>query len=426
MSDARAARAGRAAFAPRRWSPSGRGRTVLRAALALTLLGACSTVKRTADRVRDEVDPPTSSTAAPSTTGGFTAPTVAGGGPLRVRVEKLVDTEAPVAMAVRSGDPHLYIASKTGKVSAVRGGKVERTVLDLSGEVSGGGEQGLLGLTFSPDGSHAYVDFTDTDGDTRVVEFAVATNGTWDLSSRRQLLYVDQPYVNHNGGQVVFGPDGDLYIGMGDGGSSGDPRGNAQNLGTLLGKILRIDPTPGNGRDYQIPPDNPFVAKPGARAEIWAYGLRNPWRFSFDRRNGDLWIGDVGEHTREEIDLLPRETSTPGANLGWSLMEGNTQFKGAPPDGYTAPVYDYPNGNGDCAVTGGYRYRGTTIKELAGVYLFGDSCGPRVRGLVQATGGWHEIDLGANVDQLVSFGEDAAGELYALSLAGTVYRIVAP
>ena len=211
-------------------------------------------------------------------------------------------------MAVRSGDTALYVAEKTGKVVAVRDGIVDPVpMLDLSEEVSLGGEQGLLGLAFSPDGRDVYVNFTDTNGDTHITGYAMR-GGQADTATRRDLLVVDQPYSNHNGGNLVFGPDGYLYIGLGDGGSGGDPQGNGQSLSTLLGKMLRIDPTPFGDRPYRIPTDNPFVGHVAARPEIWAYGLRNPWRYSFDRLTGDLWIGDVGQSAWEEVDVQPSDS----------------------------------------------------------------------------------------------------------------------
>lgn len=212
----------------------------------------------------------------------------------RGHLVRVATVDQPLALSVRAGDQALYIAEKTGRVVAIRDGKVDgRPVLDLSAEVSQGGEQGLLGLAFSPDGRFMYVNYTDLAGDTHVTEFAMLGRGI-DTASRRDVLVVDQPYSNHNGGNLVFGPDGHLYIGLGDGGSAGDPEDRAQDLGSLLGKMLRIDPRPDGDRPYGIPSDNPFVDRKGARPEIWAYGLRNPWRYSFDRLTGELWIGDVG------------------------------------------------------------------------------------------------------------------------------------
>jgi glucose/arabinose dehydrogenase len=342
-----------------------------------------------------------------------------------VRLRLVARLEQPVALAVRSGgDPALYVAEQTGRVVAIRGGRIERDpVLDLSGQVSGGYEQGLLGLAFSPDGSHLYVDYTDRSGDTHVTEYAFV-DGRANPGSARDVLFVPQPYANHNGGQIVFGPDGDLYVGLGDGGSEGDPQNRGQDLGTLLGKILRVDPRPSGGRSYTVPNDNPFVGRPGARPEIWAYGLRNPWRFSFDRATGDLWIGDVGGSKEEEVDVQPGG-SAGGQNYGWSLMEGTQELKGPPPSNHVPPVYEYSHRGGACVVTGGFVYRGTDIPALDGAYVFGDFCVGRLKALVLEGGRVAAVRaLGPRVPQLSSFGEDAAGELYALSLDGPVYRLV--
>ncbi|GIV01124.1 MAG: hypothetical protein KatS3mg014_2739 [Actinomycetota bacterium] len=342
-------------------------------------------------------------------------------GEVRLGLERVAVLDQPVAMAVRAGDDALYVAEKPGRVVAL--GDEPRVVLDLTGRVSTGSEQGLLGLAFSPDGRFLYVDLTDPAGDTRILEYRVGPDGP-DPASEREVLRVDQPYANHNGGQLVFGPDGYLYVGLGDGGSAGDPEGRAQSLGTLLGKILRISPRPEGGRPYGIPPDNPFVGVPGARPEIWAYGLRNPWRFSFDRATGELWIGDVGQGSWEEIDVL--EPGRGGANLGWDLLEGSHPFEGSGGDARTVmPVYEYPHDGAVCAVTGGYVYRGEAIPALRGAYVFGDFCGGALEAIALREGrAPTHRELGPVVPNLASFGEDAAGELYALSLAGPVYRLV--
>ncbi|HEX5951116.1 MAG TPA: PQQ-dependent sugar dehydrogenase [Actinomycetota bacterium] len=297
-------------------------------------------------------------------------------------------------------------------------------MLDLRGRVSLGSEQGLLGLAFSPDGDFLYVDLTDPQGDTRVLEFAATDTGV-DPGSERQILFVDQPFSNHNGGQLAFGPDGYLYVALGDGGSAGDPDDNAESLSTLLGKVLRIQPRgSGDGR-YAIPPDNPFVGRANARPEIWAYGLRNPWRFSFDRETGDLWIADVGQGTWEEIDVEP-VGSGGGVDYGWDRLEGTHPYEGGPADDAVPPVYEYPHDGGVCAVTGGYVYRGVEIPALRGAYVFGDFCRGRLEAFVLRNGDARgHRSLGPVVENLASFGEDAEGELYALSLSGPVYRLVA-
>ena len=295
-------------------------------------------------------------------------------------------------------------------------------MLDLTGSVSTGGEQGLLGLAFSPDGGRLYVNYTDPAGDTRIVEYAFA-DGRADPGSARELLIVDQPFANHNGGNLVFGPDGMLWIGLGDGGGGDDPQGNAQSLGTLLGKMLRIDPRPSGGRRYTVPPDNPFVGTDGARGEIWAFGLRNPWRYSFDKTTGDLWIGDVGQNAREEVDFTPAG-SRGGLNYGWPNVEGNRTNSGSAPSGAVAPILDYPLDGANCAVTAGYVYRGTRIPGLAGAFLYADVCAGWVAALRQEGGRViDQAELDLQVTQPASFGQDAAGELYVLSLGGGVFRI---
>jgi glucose/arabinose dehydrogenase len=338
----------------------------------------------------------------------------------RVRLVPVADLEQPLAMATRPGDDALYVAQKTGQVVAIRDGGRVRRVLNLGGEVSDGSEQGLLGLAFSPDSGFLYVNYTDLHGDTRIHEFALTDQGV-DPGSRREVLTVDQPYSNHNGGHLAFGPDGYLYVGLGDGGSGGDPEDNAQDLGTLLGKMLRIDPRPGNVRGYRIPPDNPFVSREGARPEIWALGLRNPWRYSFDSETGDLWIGDVGQSNREEIDVQAA-LSAGGENYGWDAFEGSLPFEPPFPPDTVGPVHDYGRTRG-ATVIGGHVYRGSAIPALRGAYLFGDLFNPRIRMLVPSKRGFRHMELGARVDNLVSFGQDQAGELYLLSIAGPVYRL---
>jgi glucose/arabinose dehydrogenase len=339
-----------------------------------------------------------------------------------VSLERVATLQEPLALAPRPGDAALYVAQKTGQVMVIRDDAVNPLpVLDLSAEVSQGGEQGLLGLAFSPDGRFLYVNYTDEAGDTRVVEYEVGADGR-AAGSGRQVLAVDQPYSNHNGGHLAFGPDGYLYIGLGDGGAGNDPDDRAEDLGDPLGKMLRIDPRPGPGRPYTIPPDNPFVDRDGARPEIWAYGLRNPWRYSFDRETGDLWIADVGQYSREEVDFQPG-TSPGGENYGWDGYEGTLPSEEPLPDDSVPPVYDYGRDLG-ATVIGGYVYRGAAIPALRGAYLFGDLYNPAIRMLVAAGGRYRERPLGVSVENLASFGEDLAGELYLLSLSGPVYRLV--
>lgn len=374
--------------------------------VALGLVAACSSDDGGGDRTT------ASSASTTSAPGAATTTTVP---PTRVVLTKVVDMEQPVAMAVRRGERGFYVAEKTGRVRRVVDGRVEGApVLDLSGRVSTGSEQGLLGLAWSPDGRFLYVNYTDRQGDTHVVEYEGGA------SEGREVLAVDQPFANHNGGHLAFTADGRLWIGLGDGGSGGDPQGNAQNLGVLLGKMLRIDPRPTGGRPYGVPNDNPFVGRAGARPEIWALGLRNPWRYSFDRQTGDLWIGDVGQNAWEEINMVTA-ASEGGENYGWPRREGAHAFRGgtAPP-GAVEPVHEYALGSGNCAVVGGFVYRGTRVAALLeGKYVFADSC----KGEVMTLTGRTATSLGLEAAPVGSFGEDADGELYVLSLAGTVYRL---
>ena len=398
------------------------GRPVLISFVALLVLGACTA---------DDAEPGATGPTPPSGVTRPTGPTVTGStGPtgslagVEVSLERVATLEQPIALVVRAGDRSLYVAEQSGHVVALREGREPEVVLDLSDEISFGSEQGLLGIAFSPDGGSLYADFTDTGGDTRVVEFAVSGDADIDPTAR-ELLYVEQPFSNHNGGAIVFGPDGFLYVALGDGGAAGDPDGNAQSLSTLLGKLLRISPEPSGSSPYSIPPDNPFVDREDARPEIWAYGLRNPWRFSFDRQTGDLWIGDVGQNAFEEIDVEPAG-APGGSNFGWDRFEGTHRFEGDSDEGDTVrPVYEYVHDGSVCAVTGGYVYRGESIPELRGAYVFGDFCKGRLEAFRLLDGEATEVvRLGPVVPNLASFGEDANGELYVLSLSGDIYRLV--
>ena len=335
----------------------------------------------------------------------------------------------PLFLTAPAGDSRLFIVEQPGRIRIVRNGELLQTpFLDIASRVRSGGEQGLLGLAFHPSyasNGYFYVNYTDTGGDTRVERYSVAA-GSPDVaepSSAKLLLTVDQPFANHNGGQVMFGPDGMLYIGMGDGGSGGDPQGHGQNRNTLLGALLRIDV---NSADpYGIPANNPFGGQAGVREEIWAYGLRNPWRFAFDRTAGRLYIADVGQNRLEEINVVP--TGTAGVNYGWNIMEGMTCYNATTcnQNGLTLPVHEYDHSQG-CSVTGGFVYRGTAVPEIAGYYLYSDYCSGWLRGFRYVNGSatdhreWSVGELG----NVLSFGEDSAGELYILSANGRVYRIV--
>ena len=337
----------------------------------------------------------------------------------------------PMALVARPGtggtSGDLYVATREGQVwlLSADGDEPPEMVLDISAQTNPDCEEGLLGIAFSPDGSLLYVSSTDLGGDSLIVEYPMS--GQWvQADAGREVLRADQPACNHNGGHIAFGPDGYLWIGFGDGGGRDDMFNQGQNLDTLLATMVRIDPEADGDSAYSIPADNPF-ANGGGRAEIWAYGARNPWRFSFDRDTGDLWIADVGQNTWEEIHVLSAaENWTPGANLGWPLFEGDERFSGtATPDDLVFPVHVYHHDVG-CSITGGHVYRGSAIPHLVGTYIFGDFCVGRIWGLTTNAGGTAaRTDLGVSVPQvtLVSFGEDAAGELYVLSFDDTVYRL---
>ena len=350
----------------------------------------------------------------------------------------MAEIEAPIALVAKPDTGQRYVATLTGQVwlldpadgrdadSAADAGASPQLVADIGSRVSQGCENGLLGITFSPDGEQLYLSYTDTARNSRIAVMPMSGE-TPQTGSSRILLALDQPACNHNGGDLTFGPDGNLWIGFGDGGGADDVYGQGQDRDTLLGAVLRIDPDPPSGRGYGIPAGNPFPS--GSAPEVWAYGARNPWRFSFDRLTGDLWIADVGQNRIEEIGVLPAADGwSPGANLGWPLFEGSERFSGSEtPADLVFPVYTYTHDDG-CSVTGGYVYRGSAIAALEGTYVFGDYCTGELWGLVRGPDGTAErIDLGVSVPRntLVSFGEDADGELYALSSVGTVFRLAA-
>ena len=401
--------------------------------LLIVTVAACSpTTSQEAASVPASPSASTPASSAASEPAASTAPLaspsaeVAATGDLRavsVALTPVVDLDAPTALAIRPGDDALYIAERGGRVVRVVDGQVTGDpVLDISAQTTSDSERGLLGLAFSADGQHLYVSFTNQAGDSQLDEYALQ-DAVARRDSRRNLLLVGQPYSNHNGGNVVTGPDGMLYLGLGDGGAGGDPHGNGQDRSTLLGGLLRIDPNPSGGQPYTIPPDNPY-ADGGGRGELWAYGLRNPWRFTFDRATDDLWIGDVGQGAIEEIDRIPFDRAA-GANFGWNVFEGTQRFSDGRAPNAVPPIFEYPH-DGRCSVTGGYVYRGDDVPDLRGSYIFGDYCDGVVRALT-ADGSTVTVDrsLDVTVPALVSFGEDGDGELYALSLEGTVFRITA-
>lgn len=343
----------------------------------------------------------------------------------------------PLYLTTAPGDNNrLFIVEKGGLIRIIKNGALLETLfLDIRNLVSTGGEQGLLGLAFDPGyatNGRFYVSYTDTSGDSRIVRYRVSGNpDVAQTTPDRVLLSIDQPYANHNGGNIVFGPDGYLYIGMGDGGSGNDPQGNGQDLTDLLGSLLRIDVRPQS--DYIIPGDNPFINHPSARPELWDIGLRNPWRFSFDRQTGDLYIADVGQNAREEVNVAPSsQGGGKGINYGWNIMEGTICTPGVNPDcnktGLTLPVLDYDHSSGACSVTGGYVYRGSAIPGIQGTYFYTDYCAGWVKSFVYRNGAatdhkdWKSLRPDGNI---TSFGEDGQGELYILTSQGGVYRIIA-
>jgi len=337
-----------------------------------------------------------------------------------VALTELTTAQSPTAGAA-GPDGTVWIAERAGTVRVLNDQGLGEPVLDVSDETTTDGERGLLGITFDKEFAHFYISFTDLEGTSTVDEFAVR-DGVLQPDTRRTVLTQTQPYANHNGGDITFGPDGYLYIALGDGGSGGDPHGNGQNLDTLLGKLLRIDPR--GGEPYAIPPDNPFVDDPTAKHEIWAYGLRNPWRFSFDADTGDLLIGDVGQSAWEEIDWAPAD-SDGGENYGWSEMEGNHPFRGGTePGNHVPPIHEYDRNGLGCSVTGGYVYRGSAIPDLTGQYLFSDYCDGTVRALGMENGEVTDVsDLGVSAGEVVSFVQDGQGELYVLASSGIISRI---
>jgi glucose/arabinose dehydrogenase len=373
-------------------------RVVLFLAALLLSVSACSSGDESAEPMFPAVLPTT---------------TTAERGPLRLKLIRIATgLDAPLDVTSAPGEPNrLYVVEQTGRILTIDGGRVsQRPLLDITHEVVSGGEQGLLSVAFHPDyaDNHLfYVDYTDVNGDTRVVEFE-ARDGEEPVRER-ELLFVDQPYANHNGGQLSFGPDGRLYVGMGDGGSGGDPENRAQNLSERLGKLLSID-----------------VDEPGSDWRLDGYGLRNPWRFSFDRETGDLWIGDVGQGDWEEIDRTPRES--PGLeNYGWDVFEGTHPYEDKKPNArghLVMPVAEYSHDNG-CSATGGFVYRGHDIPAAEGRYFYGDYCSGIVWSLVLRDGKADVTRHSIRVEGLSSFGEDAAGELYLVSLNGDVYKLAA-
>ena len=361
--------------------------------------------------------------------------------PPEVALQTLATGLAQPTAIANSGDARLFLTLQHGEIVVFENGRVLPTpFLDIRSLVSCCGERGLLGLAFHPrysENGFFFVDYTNVSGDTVIARYRLGAGdpNVADPGSGVTLLTIPQPFANHNGGQLAFGPDGYLYVGMGDGGSANDPFCNGQRDETLLGKILRLD-VDANATSppfYGIPPDNPFASSAGARPEIWAKGLRNPWRFSFDRSTGDLFIGDVGQDSREEIDFQPAG-SPGGRNYGWKVMEGTACGAGGNsgcPSGapacnaaeLTLPILEYTHSGGDCSVTGGFMYRGTNNPRLAGTYFYGDYCSGRLRGATRSSGTWTSRVFSARAAGLTTFGEDAAGELYLATENGFFAKI---
>jgi glucose/arabinose dehydrogenase len=336
---------------------------------------------------------------------------------------------SPVYLTSPAGDARQFIVEQSGRIRVVKNGQLlSQPYLDIRSKLTSGGERGLLGLAFAPAFSTNglfYVNYTDLNGNTKVERYhATPSSDVADAASGTTILGITQPFSNHNGGMLLFGPDGMLWIGTGDGGSGGDPQGNGQSLNTLLGKMLRIDVD--RGSLYAVPANNPYVGQAGARGEIWAHGLRNPWRYAFDRATGMLYIADVGQNQWEEIHAVP--ATRAGVNYGWNVMEGNHCYgaSSCSQAGLDLPVLEYDHGDG-CSITGGFVYRGAAIPGIRGHYFYSDYCSGFLRSFRLVNGAatdkrdWSVGSIGS----ILSFGEDASGELYVLSANGIVYKLAA-
>jgi glucose/arabinose dehydrogenase len=408
---------------------------MLRPALALALVAAALIAACGSDST-DENDaaPSANATASSNDDTGSVSPAegraAAGRG---VRLAKVGDFRSPVYVTAPPGDRRrIFVVEQAGRIVVVRGGKpVARPFLDIRSKVTAGGEQGLLSMAFAPDYAQSglfYVYYTEKSGTESIWEYHRAGEDSADPGSARLVLRMADPEPNHNGGLMLFGSDGLMYVGTGDGGGGDDQhgaRGNAQSLGSLLGKILRIDPHASGGRPYTVPSSNPFVGRSGARGEVYAYGLRNPWRFSFDRANGNLVIGDVGQDEVEEIDFV-RKGAGRGANFGWRPWEGRQHNFDEPAPGAVFPVITHTHQAGFCSITGGYVVRDRGVPGLYGRYVYGDYCNSRLRVSTLRAGRAATRTLPVpTISGVSSFGEDAAGRVYVLSLNGPVYRFAA-
>jgi glucose/arabinose dehydrogenase len=351
-----------------------------------------------------------------------------------VRLIKIGDFASPLYVTAPPTDRRrVFVVEQAGRIVVLRGGRrLPQPFLDIRSKVTAGGEQGLLSMAFAPDYAQSgrfYVYYTERSGQEAIWEYRRASDDRADPGSARLVLRMADPEPNHNGGLMLFGPDGLMYVGTGDGGGGDDQhgaRGNAQSLGSLLGKILRIDPRQSGGRPYTVPSSNPFVGRSGARPEIYAYGLRNPWRFSFDRSTGDLSIADVGQDAVEEVDFVRKDRGR-GANFGWRPWEGRSRNFDEPAPGAIFPVITHQHSDGFCSITGGYVVRDRGVPGLYGRYVYGDYCEGRIRAARLRAGRrtTGKVLSLPQVGGLSSFGEDAAGRVYATSLNGPVYRIAA-
>jgi glucose/arabinose dehydrogenase len=348
-----------------------------------------------------------------------------------VRLLPLGRFDEPTYLAAPRGDRRRFVVERGGRILLVKRGRVlGEPFLDISDQVTTGGESGLLSMAFAPDYSQSrlfYVYYTDQQGYPTIAQFRRSQGNPdrADPGSRVTTLRVAHRRFNHKGGQVQFGPDGMLYAAFGDGGGGGDPDENAQNLGRILGKMIRIDPLPGGG--YAVPPDNPFADRAGALREVYAYGLRNPYRFSFDSRTGGLTIGDVGQDAIEEIDYVPGRSGAPpsgGYNFGWDVFEGRDSYEGGRAPGHVPPVIAHSQDGGFCSIIGGYVIRDRSLgRGWTGRYVYGDYCNSAIRLAFLRRGSAATRGSGLRVSGLVSFGEDGRGRVYAVSLDGPVYRI---
>jgi len=368
----------------------------------------------TADSLATPLPPATAaSTEAPALTPTLASPSIPNNACCGLQL--VADGLYRPTLVTHAGDDRLFILEQSGQIRVVVNGQLlKQPFLDIDNLVNDrSNEQGLLGLAFHPDyaqNGQFFVNYTDAKGDTVVARYTVsAAPNAADPASAETLFTVDQPYPNHNGGNLVFGPDGLLYVGMGDGGSAGDPQGNGQNPYSYLGKMLRVD-----------------VDKTPIQPLIWALGLRNPWRFSFDRATGDLFIGDVGQGDWEEIDSVPASAlAEPGPNFGWNIFEGTHRYSDGPADLVVPPIAEYSHAEGGCSVTGGYVYRGADLPELTGNYFFADYCSGIIWSLTPAADGTWERNVFMQTGFTISsFGEDVDGELYVVDHGGAVYRLV--